>query len=845
MSLHGRKWLIAVLIPLVALLGPEAPSHAQSQTQQVDIRVWQGTSNPRVLAVNVRPEGSAWADFAAVFPDMAEPSGRGRHRHGAVSVADVDVWVWQRVSDLRILYISVRPARGSWAGVDPIRVDLDSLSRSGRSRFGDVTVTLPVLPPPEERAAARLAEIAPWFENPPEGPASEAAEILTALWILDPSLGEAAASAEWMRRPVTSWALNHLRALRDLASQDPSAARVLAHLPWFSGWLNEGEQRVVHKLAEIASVDPHLAKALTGVPWLADSVSTRESYLLWHLQQLAFIDPRLATMTAGLPWFYDSITEYESAVPVWLVRIARVDVELAVRVAGWPVTAQAVTQDSSWALEALASMAEADVPTARVLADAAWFTDSITPNELEATFRLLAIAIRDPGLARLLAGFSWFSDGRDSDLHRITLNALTGVVISAPEALPALVGESWFRDGLDDREAAFVATLRRPAILYPRLYEDLLKEHYLETDTITLPLAGEVRIWLVRNTPPPPQHRAMSTIKGAVSASESFLGVPFPTRDLIVSFITPRWHSIEQSATQTGDMVFLARGDQVSIRTIVHEIAHFYTVGPLWLREGAADFLTSIYMDTHGIRSLAEVKESLAETFGCLEGSNEEVVNIRQLNLRFVRQETGCHYTMGQFFLHSMSDAIGEEAVSAALNELYTRHNTRELGLLRRITEEVIYEVFLKHAPVDRRESFKETYRRIHGGRYAFPDDSFADDHADDLFLASPAAVGEVVEGTLDYRFDVDCFRFPAEEGQTYRLSVAHPGLHVAGIDLRSEEHLELPRLRSEEWISRRKGEMGPEIVWTAPRSADFFVQVRNVGNESGTYTLTITPIDE
>ncbi|MDE2754215.1 MAG: hypothetical protein OXI83_16710, partial [Gemmatimonadota bacterium] len=186
--MHARKWLIAVLIPLVALLGTEAPGHAQSQTQQVDIRVWQGTSNPRVLAVNVRPEGSAWADFDAVFPDMAEPRGRGRHRHGAVSVADVDIWVWQRVSDLRVLYISVRPAGGPWAGVDPIRVDLDSLSRSGRSRFGDVTVTLPVLPPPEERAAARLAEIAPWFGNPPEGPASEAAEILTALWILDPHL---------------------------------------------------------------------------------------------------------------------------------------------------------------------------------------------------------------------------------------------------------------------------------------------------------------------------------------------------------------------------------------------------------------------------------------------------------------------------------------------------------------------------------------------------------------------------------------------------------------------------------------------------------------------------------
>lgn len=821
----------------------ETPGHAQSQTQQVDIRVWQGTSNPGVLAVNVRPEGSAWADFDAVLPEMAEPRGRGRHRHGLVSVAGVDVWVWQRVSDLRILYISVRPAGGSWAGVDPIRVDADRPSRSGRSHFGDVTVTLPVLPPPEERAAARLAEIAPWFGNPPEGPASEAADILTALWILDPHLGEAAASTLWIRGVVTSQALDNLRALRDLASHDPSAARVLAELPWFSGWLDDGEQRAVRKLAEIASVDPHFAKALTGVPWLADDVAGNESYDLWHLRRLAFMDPRLATIIAELPWLYDSITEHESAVLVWLGRIAEADVELAVRVAGWPSTGQAVMWDSSFALERLAGVAETDLQTATTLADAGWLADGITSREAEAIDRLLAIALRDQiELANLLAGFSWFADGRDSDLHVIALDRLARIAGRAPESLRALVGKPWFTDGLDDHEAALVASLGRPAILFPELYAGILDEHFIELDTVSLPLAGDVRVWLVRNTPPPPQHHVVSTVKGMASFSESFIGTPFPMNDIVIGFWEPGTTTIQQDIAYGRSGLFLAQGDDIPAEAVALAMATFYTEGPRWLRIGGERLLTNFWFGL-GVSESLELLESRAEA-ECRQGS-PAVSNLRQVHLLSWREGTDCHQWLGASFVFRLYEELGEAALSAAMRDLYLGEAIRPSWLQHEATEERVYEVFLEHSTDEQKETVRELYREYHGGALAFPDDSFADDHGDEGSAATSIDVGEVVQGTLNYRFDVDYFRFAAEEGQTYRLSVSHPRLHVVGIDLQAEQHLELPWYWAEDSIFRTKSEMGPEIVWAAPRSADFYVLVRNVANESGAYTLTITTIDE
>ena len=826
----------------MALIATEAPSHAQSQTQQVDIRVWQATSNPRVLAINVRPEGATWAEFDSVLPEMAEPRGQGRHRHGLVSVAGVDVWVWQRVSDLQILYISVRPTGGSWAGVDPIRVEADSPSRSGRSRFGDVTVTLPVLPPPEERAATRLAEIATWFGNPPDGPAAEAAEILTALWILDPSLGEAAASAEWMRYIVTSRALDYLRALRDLASQDPSAARVLAELPWFSDHLDEDEGRAVHKLAEIASVDPHFAKALAGVPWLADNVSEGESYALWHLQRLAFLNPRLAAITAGLPWLYDGIAERESALFVWLERIAKVDVELAVRVAGWPSTAQAVTWDSSFALERLAGLAETDLQTATTLAEAAWLADDITPNEAWAVEYLSNIAGRDQvDLARLLAGFAWFADGRDSDLHAIALDRLARIATSAPEALPALVGKPWFTDGLDDHEAALVASLGRPAILFPELYAGILDEHFIELDTVSLPLAGDVRVWLVRNTPPPPQHHVMSTVKTMASFSESFIGTPFPMNDIVIGFWEPGTTKINQDITAGRSGLFLAQGDDIPTEAVALAMASFYTAGPRWLRIGGDRLLTNFWFGL-GVSESLELLEPRAEA-ECRQGS-PAVSNLRQIHLLSWREGTDCHQWLGASFLFRLYEALGEAAVSAVMRELYLGEAIRPSWLQRLATEERVYEVLLEHSTDEQKETVRELYREYHGGPLAYPDDSFADDHGDEGSAATSIHVGEIVQGSLDYRFDVDYFRFLAEEGQTYRLSVSHPRLHVVGIDLQAEQHLDLPWHWAEEWISRTKSEKGPEIVWTAGRSADFYVLVRNVGNEGGTYTLTVTAVD-
>ena len=62
----------------------------------------------------------------------------------AQSTARVEVRVWQSVSDDRGIYVSARPAGGSWATLGTIPLDLDGLSSSRAYRYGDIAVDVPL-----------------------------------------------------------------------------------------------------------------------------------------------------------------------------------------------------------------------------------------------------------------------------------------------------------------------------------------------------------------------------------------------------------------------------------------------------------------------------------------------------------------------------------------------------------------------------------------------------------------------------------------------------------------------------------------------------------------------------
>ena len=79
--------------------------------------------------------------------------------------ANVEVRVWEDVNDPERNYISARPQGGSWSTLGTIPLPLtDGVSSSGRFRYGDVTLAVPLPDPGDDEgcaAAVDLAEASP------------------------------------------------------------------------------------------------------------------------------------------------------------------------------------------------------------------------------------------------------------------------------------------------------------------------------------------------------------------------------------------------------------------------------------------------------------------------------------------------------------------------------------------------------------------------------------------------------------------------------------------------------------------------------------------------------------
>ena len=123
-------------------------------------------------------------------------------------------------------------------------------------------------------------------------------------------------------------------------------------------------------------------------------------------------------------------------------------------------------------------------------------------------------------------------------------------------------------------------------------------------------------------------------------------------------------------------------------------------------------------------------------------------------------------------------------------------------------------------------------------GSYTLNLERTVDDHSDTASGSTPLAVGEAVQGAVDYGFDVDFFAFEAEAGESYRIDVALGTLSDSVAGLYDAGNLELDSNddhHSEDLASR--------IDWQAESSGTFYVAVEGYAEQTGSYTLTVERI--
>ena len=708
-----------------------------------------------------------------------------------------------------------------------------------------------------------------------------------------PALEEMLAGITWFSDDEDRWEeRNAIIVLSNIASNDQGLAKTVASLPWFIDDITEKELDTLNDFEHIASTDADIAKMLAARPWFADGVTTEETYAIQSLSQLASNDAGLARLIADSPWFPTIVTDDQNDGISALSSIWSTSPELARTIATLPWFTDGITEDERWTLATLNSIAETDAEIANLVAGLPWFIDGITEDEQHAINELVHIAPMDAELAKVFANLPWLTDGvterearalnaighiagidRDlaselaasvkdlRELHFHTIEALRWIAVRGEDVLGRLTSQPWYADGMSDEEYALIVVLGRLVGDSPALYDDLLQTHFIQTRTVLLPLAREVNIYVIQNSPFPPYEDLPRLVKESARTVEDFMGVPFPRTDIILHVAVGSVYQLtHRGGVYVGSHMRIVRYEGDASWALPHETAHYYSNGhhfrPGWFIEGMATFLDAYVGHRTGVPNHFSERRagSSAGVRSACRYDDEPIENIRHYNYVVERIQAGdwrrvssedrfwvCRYPIGENLLFAVYDAIGEDTMSAAVRELYLQ----SLDSGQPAEKEDIFRAFLKHAPSDKKDAFLDVYRRLHGGAFAFDDAAFDDDHGDQAALATEIAVGEIAEGALDYMFDFDYFKFPAEGGQKYRINVIHPSLRTSSVTMYSRDGTTRLGRRADTPESSAEVESGVRILWSARRDGMYHVAVQNFGGKTGSYTLTITPDDE
>ena len=485
------------------------------------------------------------------------------------------------------------------------------------------------------------------------------------------------------------------------------------------------EAEALRLLNGIAAIDAALARLVANGLSAAGGVTADRMVLLRYLVELAAVDATLATMIAGYPWIVDGIGVHERAAIGALRSLAARDAALARVVAGYPWVNDGIFPHEVDAIEELRSLAATDATLANTVGGFRWVADDEMTRGEHRTIELLAtLASTDLSRAWLLLDIAGQGAQTGDDWEGRVLKALAALSLRMPDGFGEVARASWVADGLDDRETALLVVRMEARHSDRRLYEELVQSHHMQSATVSLPLAGDVDIFVVNNVPFGPGEDLAAEIADAARIAEEFMSVTFPVNDIIaISLAVTPGETPYDFWVVNNDILAMAYGSGEDrperIRYLVAR--HYFESsyyrwgrGPMWFVEGAAGFVGSYLRDRLGIESL-EDQTAIVDYWVADSCFEKGMRNIRELYLRSGKGAFyQCVHPLGKHLLLDLFETLGEESVSAVLRELYLL--SRSEG--REVTEEEIFRAFLKHTPARLEEEFKDVYRHLHGGSF-------------------------------------------------------------------------------------------------------------------------------
>ena len=203
--------------------------------------------------------------------------------------------------------------------------------------------------------------------------------------------------------------------------------------------------------------------------------------------------------------------------------------------------------------------------------------------------------------------------------------------------------------------------------LKPGFYEGIKAS--LERRDITLPLAGDVALVIIRTKPGAP--RSMDLLESSVRGVEEYMGLPLPTKFVGLLY----GEAVPGSAAGTNFGTHVAIRPKYDVddgsheaesagNNIAHEVAHYYWSGNAdWVDEGAADLMASVIENAHTGRPVEVTNNP------CAHAAN--IAKLESLAASKGGVEFRCNYSLGERLFVDMLRTLGDERFRQGFRALY------------------------------------------------------------------------------------------------------------------------------------------------------------------------------
>ena len=452
-------------------------------------------------------------------------------------------------------------------------------------------------------------------------------------WMNNISAAEVASavvSLGWMQDGIDSGEVTAIEELSYIANRDPDVGSSIAALGWLQEELDDTEVAAINWIGNITPAE--VASSVIALGWMQDGVDAMEVTAIEELSYIANRDPEVGSSLVGLGWMQDELDETEVAAINWIGNIAAAEVALGV-------------------------------------ISLAWLQDGVEAKEITAIQELSYLSNRDAEAAQRIVLMPFLESIEPADLP--ALESLRVLAAYDTKMFRGIMSHGALRDGISDTLAPLVATLEGVAKTNPSLVDVLLAPNgvSLEERTITLPLAGDVTLAIIRTGQG--AARSMDLLEAAVRGAEEFMGAPLPTD--YVGLLFEKAVAGSFAGTNFGThMAILPKYDvddgsreaEFAGQGIAHEVAHYYWNGNAdWIDEGAAELMAAI---SESGRTGSPV---VATSYPCAYAGN--VADLESLGAGRDSGEFRCNYSLGERVFVDLYDTLGGEVFREGFRNLY------------------------------------------------------------------------------------------------------------------------------------------------------------------------------